>query len=130
MAKTYGFDEFIDALGKLEKDFKSASNSLLEETANLAVAETQLRTPVGVGTPSPGNLRRSLRRGQVQNYEVEVGFGEEAPYAQYVEEGHRVGSSGFVPGMFMLRDGVTIAEIRFKVLAKKLFEDMTKGFKI
>ena len=123
MAKTYGFDEFIDALGKLEKDFRSASNSLLEETANLAVAEAQLRTPVDTGT-----LRRSIARSDVKDYEVEVGTSIE--YARYVEEGHRIGTSGFVPGVFMLRDGVTIAEIRFKVLAKKLFEDITKGFKI
>ena len=128
--RTFGFDEFIGSLGKLEDEFKKKSTSLLEETAKLVVAEAQLRTPVGVGTPAPGNLRRSLTKGQVENYQIEVGFGEEAPYAQYVEEGHRVGKNGFVPGRFMMRDSITIAEKRFKTQAEQLFKDMMEGFKI
>ena len=129
-AKTFGFDEFINSLGKLKDDFDKRSTSLLEETADLAVTEAQLRTPVGVGTPNPGNLRRSLARGQVENYQIEVGFGKEAPYAQYVEEGHRVGKNGFVPGRLMMRDSITIAERRFKKQAEQLFKDMMEGFKI
>lgn len=128
--KTFGFDKFVSQLGKLEEEFKKESTSLLEETADLAVAEAQLRTPVGVGTPNPGNLRRSLARGQVENYQIEVGFGKEAPYAQYVEEGHRVGKNGFVPGRFMLRDATTIAERRFKKQAEQLFKDITEGIKL
>lgn len=121
-AKTFGFDEFINSLGKLKDDFDKRSTSLLEETANLAVAETQLRTPVDTGT-----LRRSIARSQVLDYSVEVGTSIE--YAQYVEEGHRAGS-GFVPGIFMLRDATTIAERRFKKQAEQLFKDMMEGFKI
>ena len=67
-AKTFGFDEFINSLGKLKDDFDKRSTSLLEETANLAVIETQLRTPVDTGT-----LRRSIARSQVLDYSVEVG---------------------------------------------------------
>lgn len=123
MTKTYGFDEFIKALGKLEKEFEDKSVSLLEETGDLAVAETQMRTPIDTGT-----LRRSITRSNVLDYEVKIGTSIE--YARYVEEGHKSGYSGFVPGVFMLRDGVTIAEKRFKVQAAKMFEDITKEFRI
>lgn len=124
-AKTFGFDEFRKALGGLEKEFESKSTKLLEETGDDAVAETQLRTPVGVGTPKPGNLRGSIQRTQVENYSVTVGAGREAPYAEYVESGSRTNTP-----RYMFRDGTKVAEVRFKSESKRLFEDVMKEFKL
>lgn len=123
MADTFGFDEFIDALGDLEEEFKKDSNKLLEETGDLGVAETQMRTPVDTGT-----LRRSFTRSDVRDLEVEIGTSIE--YAKFVEEGHSTRSGGFVKGKHMLRDGVTIAEKHFNRKSEEVFNKVTKGFSL
>lgn len=132
MSDTFGFYEFIDALGEMEEDFKKASKKLLEETGDLTVAEAQARTPVGVGTPNPGNLRRRMTRSDVEetDHDISVEVGNDAEYARYVEEGHKTRNGGLVKGRHMLRDGVTIAKKHFEDESDKLFSEVTKGFKL
>lgn len=132
MADTFGFDAFIDSLDEIEEDFKQATRSLLEQTGDLAVAETQSRTPVGVGTPLPGNLRRRMTRSDIEEVgtDMRIEVGNDAEYAEAVEEGHRTRNGGFVVGRHMLRDGVAVASRRFDRKAKEIFEDITKGFNL
>ena len=118
MTDTFGFDEFIDALGDLEEDFKQAATQLLEETGDLAVAEAQARTPVDTGT-----LKRSLARDEVKDLEVEVGSSIE--YAKYVEDGTRKQGA-----KHMLKDGVAIAQKHFETEADKMFDKFAGGFKL
>lgn len=118
MVETYGFDEFINKLDKLEAGFEKGAVKVLEETGDLAVAETQLRTPVDTGT-----LRRSMARSDVEDYSVSVGSA--IHYARYIEEGTR-----FINPFLMLRDGSTVARVKFESQSKKLFEDITKELKI
>ena len=118
MGDTFGFDEFIDALGDLEEDFERASIKLLEDTGDLAVAEAQMRTPVDTGA-----LRREMTRSDVKDLEVEVG--NPIAYARYVESGTRHQKPSH-----MLRDGVTIARKYFDKESEKMFEEVTKGFKL
>lgn len=120
MAKTYGFDEFVASLGKLEQEFKTKAKVLLEETGNHAVAEVQMRTPVLSGT-----LRRSITRDSVKDFTVRIGAGPEAPYAIWVEDGSRTNTP-----RYMFRDGSKVAEVKFKIDADRLYKDITKGFKI
>lgn len=132
MTDTFGFDEFIDALGDLEEDFIDASQRLLEETGDLAVAETQARTPVGVDTPNPGNLRRSMARSDIQNIgkDMNIEVGSDVEYAKWVEDGHKTRNGGYVSGRHMLKDGVKIAEKYFDKESEKIFKNMTKGFNL
>lgn len=118
MTDTFGFDEFIDALGDLEEGFNREATKLLEETGDLAVAETKARTPVDTGT-----LRRSFVRGDVKNLEVELG--SPIHYAQFVEEGTRKQGA-----KHMLRDGVTVAQKHFESESEKLFNKVLGGFKL
>lgn len=132
MVKIYGFDEFIEELGSLENEFERQSSNLLIKTADEVVADAQMLTPVGVGTPNPGNLRRSLGRGEVQDYSIEVGFDDKmAPYAKFVEEGHYFRNrKGFVLGRFMMRDSVTVGEKKFKKRAEQMFADIMRELEI
>lgn len=132
MVKTFGFDEFIAELGDLEDKFNKESTQLLTKTGNEVVADAHMLTPVGVGTPHPGTLRRSLGRGEVEDYSIEVGFDDKiAPYAKFVEEGHYFRNrKGFVLGRWMMRDSVTMNEKKFKKNAKKMYADITRELKL
>lgn len=126
MSEVYGFDEFLDALGDLEAEFEKEANKLLLETGIEAETETRLRTPVGVGTPDPGNLRRNMQADNVKDYQVRVGSNQRAPYALFVEEGHELRNGAWHPGVFMLRDGIAVAKNNFDKKSVQMFDRVTK----
>lgn len=102
-------------LNDMANDFEKIANSLdnnltiaMKRLASIAVADTQLVTPVLTGT-----LRRSMTVGDVDKtedgYSVIYGPGAEAPYAQAVNDGHIQGS-GFVKGRHFMETGWQNAE--------------------
>lgn len=113
MAKWGNFD--FSQMEQLAKSFKDAIDKrvierwireFLLEMAYRAERKIKKRTPVGVGTPSPGNLRRNWQVGNVVKkgnaYEVEIINNTE--YVPYVEYGHRAGKdlTQWVEGRFMM----------------------------
>lgn len=71
---------------KAKEKLQKAINDALNEIGLFVVAESQLRTPVGVGTPSPGNLRRSQTFKSEHDKKV-VYVGSNVEYDEYVEFG-------------------------------------------
>lgn len=113
MAKWGSFD--LSEMENLAKTFKKATDErivdrwirdFLLEMAYRADRKIKKRTPVGIGTPTPGNLRRNWQVGKVVKkgnaYEVEIFNNVE--YAPYVEYGHRTGKdlTEWVEGRFMM----------------------------
>ena len=144
MAK-WGSFEFGD-MERLAKTFKTALDQriierwireFLLEMAYRAERKVKRRTPVGVGTPSPGNLRRNWKVGNVVRkgnaYEVEIYNNTE--YASFVEYGHRAGknSTRWVEGRFMMTISMKLVEKEMpKFIEKKqieLLEQLMNGRK-
>ncbi len=144
MAK-WGSFEFGD-MERLAKTFKTALDQriierwireFLLEMAFRAERKIKRRTPVGVGTPSPGNLRRNWQVGNVVRkgnaFEVEIYNNTE--YASYVEYGHRAGknSTRWVEGRFMMTISMKLVEKEMpKFIEKKqieLLEQLMNGRK-
>lgn len=144
MAKwgSFEFGEFE----RLAKTFKTALDQriidrwireFLLEMAFRAERKIKKRTPVGVGTASPGNLRRNWQVGNVVKkgnaYEVEIYNNTE--YAGYVEFGHRAGrnSTRWVEGRFMMTIAMKEIERELpKFIEKKqveLLEQLMNGRK-
>lgn len=107
----FDFSQFEDMAGRFNKALNERVverwiREFLLEMAYRAVAKIKRRTPVGVGTPAPGNLRRNWEVGKVvrkgDGYEVEIFNNTE--YGPYVEYGHRTGKdlTGWVEGRFMM----------------------------
>lgn len=95
---------------------KKACIDTLEDSATIAVAETQLRTPV-----KTGNLRRSITHSDVNELNMSVDIGSSLSYAKFVEEGHTPKAGKHVNGKWMIRDGITVADNEMpKILRKKL----------
>jgi hypothetical protein len=103
VADTFGFEDLEEAINDMINNFDEKVSNKLGQIADEVVADTQLATPVDTG-----NLRRSWTRSDVEKsgttYKVEVGTNID--YAEPVEFGHRVGTSGFVRGQFMLTKAV------------------------
>ena len=90
----------------------------LEDSVTIAVAETQLRTPV-----KTGNLRRSITHSDVNTLDMSVDIGSSLSYAKFVEEGHTSKAGKHVDGRWMIRDGITVANNEMpKILRNKLQE--------
>lgn len=113
MAKWGSFD--FSEMENMAKTFKKALDErvidrfiqdFLLEMAYRAERKIKKRTPVGVGTPAPGNLRRNWTVGKVMRqgdaYVVEI-FNN-TDYASFVEFGHRTGIdlTKWVEGRFMM----------------------------
>ena len=97
---------------------KKACIDTLEESATIAVAETQLRTPV-----KTGNLRRSMTHSDVDTLKMSVDLGSSLSYTKFVEEGYTHKDGKHIDGRFMIHDGITIADNEMpKILRKKLKE--------
>ena len=95
---------------------KKACIDTLEDSATIAVAETQLRTPV-----KTGNLRRSMTHSDVNELNMSVDIGSSISYAKFVEEGHTQKAGKHIDGRWMIRDGITVADNEMpKILRKKL----------
>ena len=97
---------------------KKACIDTLEESATIAVAETQLRTPVKTGA-----LRRSMTHSDVDTLKMSVDIGSSLEYAKFVEEGHTQKVGKHINGRWMIHDGITVANNEMpKMLRKKLQE--------
>lgn len=113
MAKWGSFD--FSEMENMAKTFKKALDErvidrfiqdFLLEMAYRAERKIKKRTPVGVGTPAPGNLRRNWKVGRVERrgnaYVVEIFNNVE--YASFREFGHRSGVdlTNWTEGRFMM----------------------------
>lgn len=110
--------QFEERLRVISKDlqnrfFREAVSRIGGET----LREVVERSPVGKGTPNPGQLRRSwglesVKRNGDTWYVKVINPAEynNEPYPLYVEEGHRLMRNkkqiGFVEGKHMLRDSL------------------------
>lgn len=123
MAKTYGFDQLFKSLDNLSDTFEERATHLLERTGNYAVSQIKPRTPVDTGL-----LQSSMRRDAVVDLTVFVGTS--VYYAIFVEGGHRTRGGGYVPGVFMIRDGAKVAERRFIRESHEMMIELTKEFRL
>ena len=95
---------------------KKACIDTLEDSATIAVAETQLRTPVKTGA-----LRRSMTHSDVNELNMSVDIGSALSYAKFVEEGYTHKAGKHIYGRCMIHDGITIADNEMaRILRKKL----------
>jgi hypothetical protein len=110
----WGKVDFSD-LENLAKTFKKALDErvvdrfiedFLLEMAYRANRKIKKRTPVGVDTESPGNLRRNWKVTKIvkRGRSFEVDNYNDTSYAIYVEYGHRTGKdlTKWVEGQFMM----------------------------
>lgn len=105
---------FSVAIDKINGNIKGA----LDDIGKLGAAESVARCPVGVGTPSPGNLRRSIGY-DVSEDHVKIGTGPEAPYAEWVHNGtSRQRAQPF------MQDAVNQNMEKIREIAKKHSSDM------
>lgn len=110
----WGSYDFSD-LEKMAKSFKKALDErvidrfiedFLLEMAYRANRKIKKRTPVGVDTESPGNLRRNWKVSRVERVgrSFQVDNYNDTYYAIFVEYGHRTGKdlTKWVEGQFMM----------------------------
>lgn len=113
MSKWGSFD--FSEVENIAKVFKKALDErvidrfiqdFLLEMAMRSLRKIKKRTPVGIGTPAPGNLRRNWKVGKAERrgnaYVVEI-FNN-TDYSSFVEYGHRTGAdlTKWVEGRFMM----------------------------
>lgn len=131
----WGKVDFSD-LENLAKTFKKALDErvidrfiedFLLEMAWRANRKIKKRTPVGVGTDNPGNLRRNWKVSKVvkKGRTFEVDNYNDTYYAIYVEYGHRTGKdlTKWVEGQFMMTISMQEIEKEFpKYLERRMGE--------
>lgn len=125
--------DFNVDIDELQNKIKEACIETLEDTATIAVAETQLITPV-----KNGNLRRSITHGDVDEKNLTIDIGSSLGYAKWVEEGYNQKAGQYVPvlgkkltgkhinGCWMIRDGITLAEAQMDNILKQKLEERFK----
>lgn len=125
--------DFNVDIDELQNKIKEACIETLEDTATIAVAETQLITPV-----KNGNLRRSITHGDVDEKNLTIDIGSSLGYAKWVEEGYNQKAGQYVPvlgkkltgkhinGRWMIRDGITLAEAQMDNILKQKLEERFK----
>lgn len=125
--------DFNVDIDELQNKIKEACIETLEDTATIAVAETQLITPV-----KNGNLRRSITHGNVDEKNLTIDIGSSLGYAKWVEEGYNQKAGQYVPvlgkkltgkhinGRWMIRDGITLAEAQMDNILKQKLEERFK----
>lgn len=99
----------------------------LFEMAWRANRKIKKRTPVGVGTENPGNLRRNWKVSRItkQGRSFSIDNYNDTHYAIYVEYGHRTGKdlTNWVEGKFMMTVSMQEIEREWpKYLEKRLGE--------
>lgn len=137
MAKWGSFD--FSEMENMAKTFKKTLDKrvierfiqdFMLEMAYRAERKIKKRTPVGVGTPSPGDLRRKWKVGRVERhgnaYVVEIFNNTE--YASFVEFGHRTGAdlTGWVEGRFMMTISMKEIESELPRYLEKRQEQLLK----
>lgn len=111
-------DNFDVDVNYYRNAIKKACIDTLEESATIAVAETQLRTPVKTGA-----LRRSMTHDDVNELNMSVNIGSALSYAKFVEEGYTHKAGKHIDGRWMIHDGITVADNKMpEILRKKLKE--------
>ena len=111
-------DNFDVDVNYYRNAIKKACIDTLEDSATIAVAETQLRTPVKTGA-----LRRSMTHSDVNELNMSVDIGSSLSYAKFVEEGYTHKYGKHIDGRCMIHDGITVADNEMsKILRKKLKE--------
>ena len=99
---------------------KLCKKEFCEGVGVLAVAEAKSICPVGVGTISPGNLKKSIVSEVMPNNEgVYVGVTPEAKYGIFVEKG-----SSKQPAQPYLEPGSMNAIPKITKVAEQLYKEM------
>ena len=112
--KEYSIKDYINALENL--DIGGFYDELAKSTQKTILSEVRKKTPVG----ETGNLRRSWSTDRIRkNNDVEIHILNPMKYASYVENGHRVGKSGYVEGRHMLKNTLDSVEGDFQSVAGK-----------
>ena len=98
------------------------------------VREAKRRTPVGRDTPAPGNLRRHWFFRVEESGGVRIWALNDAEYAAYVNNGHRIvrggRTVGFVPGKHMLENAVEeYRETHMKQDVEDMLEDLRRAMR-
>lgn len=100
-------DEVKGKLNFLNNNFPSSIKNVMNKIGGTLLKTTRMKTPV-----LTGNLRRKWAIGEVKAdaNEASVEIINNAEYASPVEFGHKTRGGGFVPGRFMLKQGMDETE--------------------
>ena len=116
-AKVNGFMELNFKWKKILSLYPQYIDTLLQQQAELLIADTKAKTPVDTGT-----LRNAWKRTEPQDNSIEVYNNTE--YANHVEYGHRTPKGGFVKGHKMLHRSTVKRKSQFLNDTRKILRNL------
>ena len=115
-----GIDNFLKNINKIQSNFHSDLQNLVEKHGGILLRNTKLKSPVDTG-----QLRRSW---QLEKGDLYVRIFSSCEYVKHVEWGHRTrGGKSYVEGVYMLKTSFEKTEKDFENDVEKLFKKY--GFK-
>ena len=91
-----GIDDFLKNINKIQSNFHSDLQNLVEKHGGILLRNTKMKSPVDTG-----QLRRSW---QLEKGDLYVRIFSNCEYNIYVEYGHRTrGGKSYVEGVYMLK---------------------------
>ena len=115
-----GIDNFLKDINKIQNNFHSDLQNLVEKHGGILLRNTKLKSPVDTG-----QLRRSW---QLEKGDLYVRIFSSCEYVKHVEWGHRTrGGKSYVEGVYMLKTSFEKTKKDFENDLEKLFKKY--GFK-
>ena len=115
-----GIDNFLKDINKIQSNFHSDLQNLVEKHGGILLRNTKLKSPVDTG-----QLRRSW---QLEKGDLYVRIFSSCEYVKHVEYGHRTrGGKSYVEGVYMLKTSFEKTEEKFTNDLEKLLKQY--GFK-
>ena len=115
-----GIDDFLKNINKIQSNFHSDLQNLVEKHGGILLRNTKMKSPVDTG-----QLRRSW---QLEKGDLYVRIFSNCEYNIYVEYGHRTrGGKSYVEGVYMLKTSFERTEKKFTNDLEKLLKKY--GFK-
>ena len=91
-----GIDDFLKNINKIQSNFHSDLQNLVEKHGGILLRNTKMKSPVDTG-----QLRRSW---ELEKGDLYVKLMNRTSYAIYLEYGHRTrGGKSYVEGVYMLK---------------------------
>ena len=110
-----GIDDFLKNINKIQSNFHSDLQNLVEKHGGILLRNTKMKSPVDTG-----QLRRSW---QLEKGDLYVRIFSNCEYNIYVEYGHRTrGGKSYVEGVYMLKTSFEKTEKDFENDLEKLLK--------
>ena len=115
-----GIEDFLKNINKIQSNFHSDLQNLVEKHGGILLRNTKMKTPVDTG-----QLRRSW---ELEKGDLYVKLYNNVEYAQFIEFGHRTrGGKSYVEGVYMLKTSFEKTKKDFENDLEKLLKKY--GFK-